>query len=396
MAADPELIRGLERAVLDDPSNVSLRVHLVGMLLDDGQAAAALGHAEAGLRSSPEHDDLKRLAATARSLLGAAGPDDGDGRERGDGARRERERAGGGDDADLATLFEIVRPEVTLDDVAGMERVKTALRTSFLEPMRNEELRRMYGASLRGGLLLYGPPGCGKTFLARAVAGELGVYFMSLGLTDVLDMWLGNSEKNLRGLFDTAREMAPAVVFIDEIDALGHKRSRFRADSAGRNVVNQLLTELDGIDGVNEGVYVIAATNQPWDVDTALRRPGRFDRTVLVLPPDLDARRAILAATMRDRPLGVVDLDAIASATELFSGADLVAVCDDATRAAMAEAIESGTARPIAQRDLAVALQNRRPSTLEWLRMARNHAEFANHDGVYDELLEYLTTHRIT
>lgn len=389
MAADPELIRGLERAVLDAPDNVSMRVHLVGLLLDDGQAAAALGHVEAGLRTNPGHAELTRLGATARSLLSA-----GTSELSSKGRELERQPVGSADE-DLAALFEIIRPEVGLDDVAGMDQVKTALRVSFLEPMRNDELRRLYGAALRGGLLLYGPPGCGKTYLAKAIAGELGVYFMSIGLTDVLDMWVGNSEKNLRSLFETARSTAPTVVFIDEIDALGHKRSRFRADSAGRNVVNQLLTELDGVETSNEGVYVIAATNQPWDVDPALRRPGRFDRTILVLPPDLPARRAILTSTLHDRPLGVVDIDAIAGRTELFSGADLVAVCEDATRAAMADAVESGVARPISEADLLGALQTRRPSTLEWLRMARNHAEFANHDGVFDDLLEFLRRHRI-
>lgn len=386
MSTDPELLRGLERAVAEAPDNVSLRLHLVTLLLDDGQAAAALGHCEAGLRDQPDHEEFQRLAQSSRRLLGV---------DTTDRPHRERE-ARGGEVGSAEDLFDAFRPEVSLDDVAGMDDVKQNLRLSFLDPMRNEEIRRMYGASLRGGLLLYGPPGCGKTFLAKAVAGELGVYFMSVGLTDVLDMWSGNSEKNVKSLFDAARGLSPTVMFIDEIDALGHKRSKFRADSGGRNVVNQLLTELDGVDSANDGVYVLAATNQPWDVDAALRRPGRFDRTVLVLPPDRPARRSILAAGLADRPVGSVDYDELAAMTELFSGADLAAVCEDATRAAMSDAIRTGSPRPISQADLLEALAGRRPSTVEWLRMSRNHAEFANHDGMYDNLVEYLRRHRIT
>src|SRR5262245_4364317 len=165
--------------------------------------------------------------------------------------------------------------------------------------MRSPELRQMYGKSLRGGLLLYGPPGCGKTFLARAVAGELGANFYAVGLHEVLDMWLGQSEHNLHELFVRARRNNPCVLFLDEVDALGQKRSHL-SRSAGRNVVVQLLAELDGMGADNEGVFVLAATNQPWDVDPALRRPGRFDRTILVVPPDLDARRKILEVHMRE------------------------------------------------------------------------------------------------
>src|SRR5205085_5447940 len=132
------------------------------------------------------------------------------------------------------------RPEMTLADVGGMAEVKRRLNMAFLAPLRNPQIMRTYGKSLRGGLMLYGPPGCGKTFIARALAGELGAKFLSVGLSDVLDMWLGESERKLREIFDTARRNAPAVLFFDEIDALGQKRSHLRG-GAGRNIVNQLL-----------------------------------------------------------------------------------------------------------------------------------------------------------
>ena len=219
------------------------------------------------------------------------------------------------EDPGKAEAFETERPTLRLADVGGMEAVKERLEVAFLAPMRNPELRRLYGKSLRGGLLLYGPPGCGKTFIARAVAGELGAHFIVVGISEVLDMYIGQSERNLHELFGQARRNAPCVLFLDEIDALGQKRSQTR-NSATRGIVNQLLTELDSVASDNEGVFVLAATNQPWDVDSALRRPGRFDRTVLVLPPDAPARADILSYHLRERPVEKIELARLVAMTD--------------------------------------------------------------------------------
>lgn len=270
-----------------------------------------------------------------------------------------------------------------------MQEVKERLELSFLGPLRNPELRTLFGKSLRGGLLLYGPPGCGKTFLARAVAGEMGASFVSLSIVDVLTMWMGRSERNLHDLFTAARTHAPCVLFLDEIDALGHKRSQL-GSSAMRTLVNQLLTELDGVDGNNDGLFVLAATNAPWDVDPALRRPGRLDRTLLVLPPDEPARAAILEYHLRDRPVAGVDLGALAAASEHFSGADLAHACEGAAELAMRDAVRTGEVRMIDQADLAAALKQLRPSTDAWFATARNVALFGNAGGEYDDLAAYL------
>jgi cell division protease FtsH len=210
-----------------------------------------------------------------------------------------------------------------------MEEVKRKINLAFLAPLRSPALREAYGKSLRGGLLLYGPPGCGKTFLARAVAGELGARFLVIGLQDVLDLWLGESERRLHDIFESARRHAPCVLFFDELDAMGQKRSQLRG-SAGRNVINQLLAELDGF-SPNQGVFVMGATNHPWDVDVALLRPGRFDRQLLVAPPDRKGREAILHVHTRRKPLSSdVQLELIARQTSGLTGADLANIANEA------------------------------------------------------------------
>ncbi|MGH9841732.1 MAG: ATP-binding protein [Blastocatellia bacterium] len=282
-----------------------------------------------------------------------------------------------GEDGANDEFWEAERPGVTLLDVAGMEEVKRRLNLAFLAPLKNPEMMKMYGKSLRGGLLLYGPPGCGKTHIARATAGELGAKFISIGLSDVLDMWIGQSEKNLHEIFQSARRNAPCVLFFDEIDALGQKRSLQR-HSAARNVVNQLLAEMDSVNADNRGIFVLAATNHPWDVDTALRRPGRLDRTLLVLPPDREARAAILQLQSRERPADKLDFIWLAEKTEDFSGADLVHLFESAAELAMEDSLASGRVRSIGMNDFKKALKEIKPSTRPWFEIARNYAMFAN------------------
>jgi SpoVK/Ycf46/Vps4 family AAA+-type ATPase len=262
-------------------------------------------------------------------------------------------------------------------------------RNAFLAPLRNDKLRSLYRKSLRGGLLLYGPPGCGKTFLARAIAGEMGARFVTVSLVDVLNMWIGQSERNLHEIFETARRNRPCVLFLDEVDALGHKHSQLQS-SAMRTLGNQLLAELDGMEGTNDGVFVLAATNAPWDVDPALRRPGRLDRTVLVIPPDAAARLVILQVHLRNRPIAGIDLKRLAAATERFSGADLAHLCETAAEYALHDSVTSGQVRLIEQRDFEAALREVQPSTRAWMTTARNVAMFANQDGAYNDLVKYL------
>jgi SpoVK/Ycf46/Vps4 family AAA+-type ATPase len=184
------------------------------------------------------------------------------------------------------------------------------------------------------------------------------------------------------------------VLFLDEVDAIGQKRAQLR-NSAMRSTVNQLLAELDGVAAENEGVFVLAATNAPWDVDVALRRPGRLDRTLLVLPPDRPAREAIFRYHLKDRPVAAVDLGKLTKRTEGLTGADLAHVCESAAELALLDAARTGTIRMIEMGDLESALADVRPSARPWFETARNVALFANDGGEYDELLRYMKKNRM-
>ena len=453
MAEDSPLIRSLRAAVEAAPADVPLRLHLAALLLDAGAPQEAVSQVAVALQYEPGNPEARELMLRAMGLPAAPAPAPAPAAEPVPEGLPDPMPESMPESAELAQpvppvqpaqsqplppseppvfdwstaeqqLSDVVQPRfvdpdpepermaaegedapgdqfdwdvetsrVGLADVGGMTEVKKRLQAAFLAPMRNPELRRLYGKSLRGGLLLYGPPGCGKTFIARAVAGELGAKFISVSLSDVLDMYIGQSERNLHEVFAAARRNAPCVVFLDEIDALGGKRSSLR-HNAMRGTVNQLLTELDGAQSDNEGVFVLAATNHPWDVDTALRRPGRLDRTLLVLPPDQPAREAVLRYHLRDRPIEGVDLGKLAKKTDGYSGADLAHVCESAAETALLDSAASGQVRMIGMRDLLDAAEQVKPSVEAWFSAARNVAMFANEGGMYDDLVAYLKKNR--
>jgi len=293
------------------------------------------------------------------------------------------------DDLDLEDDRLMSKPDITFADVGGMDDVKREIDLKIIQPLAHAELYASYGKTVGGGILLYGPPGCGKTFIARATAGQIDANFIVVGLNDILDMWVGNSEKQLASYFDLARERKPCVLFFDEVDALGAKRSDMK-QSAGRNVINQFLSELDGIHANNDGVLIIGATNVPWHLDTAFRRPGRFDRIIFVPPPDAAGREAILKLKLEGKPLGQIDFAKIAKKAKDFSGADLNAVVDIAIEGILEEAIKTGTPRPIGTKDLLRGVDAHKASTGEWFTTAKNYAMFANKGGLYDDILKYL------
>ena len=297
---------------------------------------------------------------------------------------------------DEKPVWDVERPAVTLADVAGLEEVKTHLNGAFLLPMRNPEMARMFGKAPRGSLLMYGPPGCGKTFIARAIAGELDANFVHATLADIVRPHFGETEQAIHSLFEAARAARPCVVFIDEFDAIGGRRTSGSSSAQSlRMFTSQLLEEFDGVDADNDGVYILAATNRPWDIDPALRRPGRIDRTVLVLPPDEPARRAIIEIALRDKPAASVDAGDVARRTAEFSGADIAYIVDQAVETAFTESVASGVPRMVGTADLERAASRVIPSTREWFEQIKPVLDYGVDDGTFSQLRAYLKRHRI-
>ena len=398
-----EAITALRTAVeLTAVRDAALRA-LVPLLRESGQLSEALIRAESWLeshaddavmRAESERIHAARGSAPAEPEVARAPAASETKRTRRDDAEAElnlvTNAPSPGDDVEWASQFDWGDLRITLGDVAGLEDVKRQIRLRILAPFQKPDVYEAFGRRGGGGLLLYGPPGCGKTYVARATAGELGARFVSVSIHDVLDKYFGESEKLVHGLFEHARRNKPTVVFFDEFDALGGPRGRGE-QQFWKTLVDQLLQEMDGVGGKNKDVLLLAATNTPWNVDAAFRRPGRFDRVLFVPPPDDAARRVMLEKALQALPGGAkVRVDALVKATELFSGADLRALVERASESAIERSLESGKVHEVTAADFERTAKESRSSVLEWLATARNYAKYSNEGGQYDELGEYL------
>ncbi|WP_143304449.1 ATP-binding protein [Chitinophaga vietnamensis] len=433
-----EVIKQLQEAVQFSPENVPLRLHLAHVLLQDYQYLQAEEQyrkvlelsadniaAQLGLARTFYHQQKYSVAIVVLEQLEHQEPDNFDAlllhcrilvKENSMQAARDyyqhllqlnpgfRDEALDAhfrlpqpsqssllddDEEESTKVFALEKPDINFSDVGGMEREKQEIDLKIIKPLQFPDLYKAYGKKAGGGILLYGPPGCGKTYLAKATAGQIQAEFINVGIHDVLDMWIGNSEKNLHSLFEMARHSKPCVLFFDEVDALGANRNAMR-NSGASHLINQFLAEMDGIAASNENVLIIGATNAPWSLDPAFRRPGRFDRIIFVAPPETADRAEILKLQLRNKPVGDLDYNALAKATTGYSGADLKAIVDLAIEDKLMEALQKGQPQPITQKDLVKAAKTHKPTTREWFNTARNYALYANEAGLYDDVLKYL------
>jgi SpoVK/Ycf46/Vps4 family AAA+-type ATPase len=311
------------------------------------------------------------------------------------GPDRPRLRVIANDDTAAEEAERVIAPPqapITFADVGGLSEIKQQIHKRIILPFQKPSLFERFKKRVGGGILLYGPPGCGKTMLARATAGECKATFINVAISDVLDMYIGESERKLAALFQKARQSPPTVLFFDELEALAGKRQYTREGTSSK-LVSLFLSEMDGFAQNNRGVLILGATNVPWAVDPAFRRPGRFDRVLFVPPPDREARASILQKLLEGRPHHPVDAEKLAARTSGFTGADLANLVETAADAAIQRSIDSGAEAPIEPADVEAALKEVKVTSLEWLTTARNYARYANEAGQYDDVLAFLDKH---
>jgi AAA+ superfamily predicted ATPase len=405
----------LEQRLLRDPFDGERREEYAELLREAGESEAALAQFEllarqpgcAGrgllgaarcLRALGRPEEAARRYAEARSQPDFEPAPDLESLAEREPVDPARDRPGlsvipGGGGAVLP-IQRVPEDAVRFSSIVGMEALKRTIRLQIVEPFLNPGLFARFRKRAGGGILLYGPPGCGKTMFARAIANECRTSFLSVGISDVLNMWLGESERNLAAMFEKARSQKPCVLFFDELDALAYSRSKASSAST-RTVVNEFLAQLDGFGRDNAEVLILAATNMPWDVDPAMKRPGRFARQIFVPPPDAEARARMLEIRLTGVPHEVEDFASLAALTEHCSGADLDGLVELAKEHALGATLASGREHPITRAALEGAARETTPSTLEWLRTVRNLVRYAGSDPSYREVEAYLKRARL-
>jgi transitional endoplasmic reticulum ATPase len=392
-----------ERVLFLEPDNVQAHLLLSRVFLSEGDRAKAIEHFDRaaqidGTMSDPALErELGRTARDARKTAPAPAPEP---------VNQELPPSGNEQDEFFDDPFDEPpydwRPEtfyapgdpergrVTFADVGGMEELKEEIRLKITYPLQFPDLYKAYGRKTGGGILIYGPPGCGKTLMLRAVAGEVPCNYLAVGLHEIFDPYFGSTERNLHQIFETARANAPCVLVFDDLDSLAQDRRQIR-ESQMRNLVNQFLHEMDGIRSENQRILVIGATNQPWALDPAFRRPGRFDQAIFVPPPDAPARAQIIELFAKDKPIAEFDNAELIEATNGFSGADLKWVFDRAAELALSAAIHTGQPVPITLELLLAVAKAHSPSTQTWFEGMHTHAkQQEGPDSIFNDMRKFL------
>ncbi len=289
-------------------------------------------------------------------------------------AEKEAKPAEGGaretkiEDGQIKEVAFLEKPKMNFENVAGMEWLKNIIKRYIVYPFKDPKLAEKYGMRAGGGVMLYGPPGCGKTFIAKATAGECQANFINAKISDIVDMYAGNTEKNLHKVFESARKAAPSIIFFDEMEALGGKREGEQQQHM-KMAVNQMLAEMDGIEGTTENILVVGATNMPWDVDPALRRSGRFGTMVYIPPPDWRSRMAIFKLECKNRPVSRIAWYRLAFATMSYSSADIKQVVKEAAMIPWEQEYLTGKGRSITTADFIRVLKQRKSTLPPWYQL---------------------------
>ena len=269
---------------------------------------------------------------------------------------------------DVAKKTSLKKSKRKFSDIAGLEKVKEEIMMKIIEPLKHPEVFKHFGKKAGGGILMYGPPGCGKSLIAEATAGEADVAFYNAKASDLKSKYVGETEQNIAKLFEEARKEKAAIIFFDEFEAIGSDRHRTSFNMKG--AVSQLLAEMDGVGNKDQNILVIAATNEPWNIDSALLREGRFGTMIYIPPPDKVTRMEMLIIHMQSRPFDDIAWYDLADATENYSGADMKALCEKATDIPLKEYFKTKKKRNITNDDFYKALINMKPSLGMWYRQA--------------------------
>ncbi|MBI5398162.1 ATP-binding protein [Candidatus Woesearchaeota archaeon] len=281
--------------------------------------------------------------------------------------------------------FMTVKPNPTFKDIGGLDDLKEEIRLKIIEPLRHPDIFEYYGKRAGGGILMYGPPGCGKSLIAEATAGEAEVAFFNVKTSDLKSKFVGETEKNIARLFEQARQSQPAIIFFDEFESLASERTNSQGHE--RSALSQLLIEMNGVGTKDQKILLLAATNEPWLIDVAMRREGRFGATIFVPAPDLKARFEIFKHHLHNKPIADdVNLYKLAGLTKNFSGADISAAVEAATDIALKECLKTKKARKITQADFNAVLKKREPSISIWYKQARLKLEKSGSCEFFKEL----------
>jgi len=284
----------------------------------------------------------------------------------------------------------VERETINFSDVAALDDVKEEIREEIIYPIIRPDLAKQYGRHGGGGILLYGPPGCGKTYIAKAAIGECGASFYNINVSDLVKKGFEEGAKSLHEIFEQAGKNPPAIIFLDEFDAIGGKRDP-KQEQAEKMLLNQLLTEMDGVESQKENILFIAATNAPWAVDAALRRAGRFTKQLFIPPPDVNARKELFRLHTKGEPLDEgVDIDKLAELTDGYSSADIKAICDAAIRIPWEEAMKTGVQRKATMQDFMKAISKQKSSLLPWYKTTYKQLESSGEIDTYKEYAKYI------